>query len=52
MNQYEERRRRWWRARTKRNVIDDLKMAAVVGSFLAGLVGTFVYLYASYPHPH
>lgn len=40
--QYEESRRHWSKARPKRTMIDGLKMAAVVGSFLMGLVGTII----------
>jgi len=48
-NQYKESRRRWSKALTKRTAIDALKMAAVVSSFLIGLVGTVLFLYESYP---
>jgi hypothetical protein len=41
-HQYEESRRDWVKARPKRTVIDALKMAAVVGSLLIGLVGTII----------
>jgi hypothetical protein len=48
MNQheYEENRRRWLKARLERTVIDALKMAAVVGALLIGLVGAIVFLSA------
>jgi len=49
-HQYEESRRRWKKARAKRIAIDALKMAAVLGSLAVGLLGTFLYLFASYPH--
>ena len=54
MNQheYEESHRRWLKARAKSTVIDVLKIAAVVGSFLLGLAGTVICLNASYPRPH
>jgi hypothetical protein len=49
-HQFKESRRRWLKARAKKTAINAFKMAAVVGSFLIGLVGTVLYLYASYPH--
>jgi hypothetical protein len=54
MNQheYEESHRRWLKARPKSTVIDALKMAAVVGSFLLGLVGIFISLLESHSRPH
>ena len=51
MYQYEESRGRWLRVRPKRTAIDTLKLAAALGSLLAGLVGS-LYLFATYPHPH
>jgi len=52
MNQhkYAESCRRWEKARAKKSVIDTLKMVAAFGSLVAGLLGTFLYLFASYPH--
>ena len=42
--QYEENCRHWAKERPKRTMIDALKMAAVVGSFLMGLVGIIIVL--------
>ena len=45
MNQHEESCRGWCKVREKKTAIDALKMAAVVGSSLIGLVGAVLYLY-------
>jgi len=49
-HKYEVSCRRWEKARAKKSVIDALKMAAAFGSLVVGLLGTFLYLIASYPH--
>jgi hypothetical protein len=49
-HQYEESCGRWEKARAKRSVIDALKMVAALGSLVVGLLGTFLYLFANYPH--